>query len=384
MIIAINYANEAWKCAQALNSKTALENGADEVIEYGPKDLDPEFAEKNADILKEKKGNGYWLWKPYVIAKTMSKMGDSDYLMYSDSGFCYVDNIKFLIQNMQEQNVDYMTFYPERTENVLEKFWTKRDAFLLMECDFPKYTESLQTLGGIIVLKKTLQSLRLIENWLHYAQDRRILTDDENCMGKSNYDGFMENRHDQSILSLLVKKDNTKVFRCPSVGYGENKYEWEKYSRYPKILESHHMPNVNSMDEIVSRRGRMNLIYTNKEFLNIWEQGKSVIFYSTGFRTKKFLKYIRQKHRRVEAFVISDNIPVDSEMEKMGRVFHLSELPYEKEKCIIVVLTKHAEVYDGLSKSGFDYVTPDFNFVQEVYNSLYENERSNKGMDILW
>ena len=41
---------------------------------------------------------------------------------------------------------------------------------------------------------------------LYYAQDKRIITDDDNEMGVDNYEGFRDHRHDQSILSLLVKK----------------------------------------------------------------------------------------------------------------------------------------------------------------------------------
>ena len=36
--------------------------------------------------------------------------------------------------------------------------------------------------------------------------DKRIITDDPNEPGVENYPDFKEHRHDQSILSLLVKK----------------------------------------------------------------------------------------------------------------------------------------------------------------------------------
>ena len=45
-----------------------------------------------------------------------------------------------------------------------------------------------------------------MSEYLYYAQDKRIITDDPNELGYNNYEGFRDHRHDQSILSLLTKK----------------------------------------------------------------------------------------------------------------------------------------------------------------------------------
>lgn len=37
-------------------------------------------------IENNKKGYGYWLWKPYIIKKTLEKMNDEDILLYLDCG----------------------------------------------------------------------------------------------------------------------------------------------------------------------------------------------------------------------------------------------------------------------------------------------------------
>ena len=51
--------------------------------------------------------------------------------------------------------------------------------------------------------------------WLAYAMDPRILTDIPNQMGKPNHSGFKENRHDQTVISLLSKKWQLDDFRNP-------------------------------------------------------------------------------------------------------------------------------------------------------------------------
>ena len=91
MIIAINYANESFQKAQKLNLETALQWGADKVIGYTPEDMDDEFREKNKEILSAKKGNGYYLWKPYFLNKAYQELKDGDYLIYTDAGSVYVN-----------------------------------------------------------------------------------------------------------------------------------------------------------------------------------------------------------------------------------------------------------------------------------------------------
>jgi len=57
----------------------------DKTILYTDIDLknDPEFWNKHSNfILKNKKGFGYWLWKPYIIKKTIAQMKDSDIFYY--------------------------------------------------------------------------------------------------------------------------------------------------------------------------------------------------------------------------------------------------------------------------------------------------------------
>jgi hypothetical protein len=60
MKLLINYANNVFRKSQRLNSKTGEKVGFfDEVISYSPRDIEPDFYEKNKQILRQKKGNGY-------------------------------------------------------------------------------------------------------------------------------------------------------------------------------------------------------------------------------------------------------------------------------------------------------------------------------------
>jgi hypothetical protein len=87
-----------------------------------------------------------------------------------------------------------------------EKQYTKRDAFILLGADIPFYTDTPQFMAGIQIYKKSTFTEKFLEELLYYSQDKRIITDDPNTQGLNNYYGFVDNRHDQTILSIMIKK----------------------------------------------------------------------------------------------------------------------------------------------------------------------------------
>ena len=61
-------------------------------------------------------------------------------------------------------------------------------------------------MAGIQVYKNSKFTEKFLEEVLYYSQDKSIITDDPNTIGFKNYEEFIDNRHDQSILSILIKK----------------------------------------------------------------------------------------------------------------------------------------------------------------------------------
>ena len=203
-IVAISYGNEAYTKQLEFNGKSALEIAkVDKFYGYTPKDIEPEFREKNKYILEKPRGNGYWLWKPYFIYKTLTeKLNYGDFLIYSDSAILYVDSAEKLVNFLNKKNLD---MYTHRLPH-LERRFTKRDAFILLGVDTPFYAETGQFNAAFQIYRKTTFTEYFLKEYLYYAQDKRIITDDPNEMGQENYPEFGDHRHDQSIFSLLIKK----------------------------------------------------------------------------------------------------------------------------------------------------------------------------------
>lgn len=253
MIIAANYADKKFRRAQRLNSQTAKQWGADRVLEYTDKDIDPEFRAANKAILDNPKGGGYYLWKPYVFYKAYQELSEGDYLIYTDAGSVYVDEIQKLIDCMEREQVNIMIFCLENER--LERRHTKRDAFILTGCDAPRFADTPQSIGGYMVCKKSRDVEEFFKEVLRYAQDIRIISDNPNTLGKDNYPDFESHRHDQSVISLISKKRGIKRFRDPSQYGIINHYppDVEKRSTYPQIIDSHRL-NVGSMRELAFKQ----------------------------------------------------------------------------------------------------------------------------------
>ena len=111
--------------------------------------------------------------------------------------------INMNLENLQKNNAEMWAF--EMPYNI-ERVWTKRDAFILLCLDSSFYYDSPQYMASIQIYRKSKFTEKFLEDLLYYSSDKRIITDNPNTLGKNNYEGFKENRHDQSVFSLLIKK----------------------------------------------------------------------------------------------------------------------------------------------------------------------------------
>ena len=176
------------------------------------KDVDDEFYQKNKHILSQNKGAGYWLWKPYLIDKKLKEIKENDFLFYCDAGSYFINSIK-LIKNICENETKGVMSFHLNNNDTFDCKQTKRDAYILMDCDSKEYWyDNSPKNAGFILFKNNDFSKKFVLEWLRYAQNERIITDKENQCGKPNLSEFNTHRHDQSIYSILIKKYNIKSY----------------------------------------------------------------------------------------------------------------------------------------------------------------------------
>ena len=253
-VYAINYADEKFRHAQTINTKTAYLFGrVDEVIEYNPESIDAEYRElhKDAFRLYDVRSGKFGLWRPNIIMQTLEKMEYGEYCVYCDSGALYFRNVNRLIDCMERNAQEIMVF-----ELYLpEKEWSKRDIFIVLDADEDRYTDSGQRLSTHFIFKKTEKTIKFFDNYYQLTlSDPYIFTDEDNRCGMNNYPEFQDTRHNQSVLSILSKKNGLLSFRDPSQWGGmfflnpSKKYlnldAIHNRSNYPTIFLLHRMGTV--------------------------------------------------------------------------------------------------------------------------------------------
>lgn len=165
-----------------------------------------EFYKENKLILDQPRGAGYWLWKPYIILDAINKAEDGDIIFYIDSGdlfFPEVDGEKITDIIESQLNQFSCLFISYGNHNAT---WTKKDCFVYMDCDSDRYWNASQLEAGVSYWKVSVKTKEIVQEWLDYCKDYRILTDSENVSELQNHSSFIDHRHDQSILTNIVTR----------------------------------------------------------------------------------------------------------------------------------------------------------------------------------
>lgn len=194
-------------------------NVFDDIIVYNETDLKsiPEFWERNKEFVESnKRGYGYWIWKPYLILKTLKQMKEGDVLVYCDCGSTLrsagrSQMLEFIeLSKTAENGILGFSLDANGSDFFFEKKWTKMDVFhkLNIKESELEFFESPQICATEIILCKNKETVDFVQTWydICMAENYKYVTDRPSEM--SNHSSFVENRHDQSIYSLMLKKTN--------------------------------------------------------------------------------------------------------------------------------------------------------------------------------
>lgn len=213
----VSYGDEKFKKSRKRIEEEAKDtNLFTEVLIYTPENLEV-FSSLHSKFREEnKRGGGYWLWKPYAIQKTLKKIEENSILVYMDAGSSInsegINNVKKIMKKMLNSSFDAYVFQLQCSK-CTDTCYTKMDtAIALGYAKDSKELSDQQIHATYFILKKTESAEKLIADWIKYAtaENYRYLTDLPSK--KSNHECFIDHRHDQSIFSLLNKRrENTKI-----------------------------------------------------------------------------------------------------------------------------------------------------------------------------
>jgi len=108
-----------------------------------------DFWDKHSEFIeKNPRGYGYWIWKSYIIKKTMEQLADGDTLLYLDSG-CEIDInkkeiLKVFLESIKSEYI--IGSFVSR-----EKLYNKMDLVIKLGMLHPSHMDTPQHQGGAIL-----------------------------------------------------------------------------------------------------------------------------------------------------------------------------------------------------------------------------------------
>lgn len=195
------------------NSKKRLVNEAkntnwfDSITMYGPESLDDDFKMKIKNILNQPRIAGYGIWRPYIIKKKLNEINDNDILIYLDAG-CTIN------PKGEKRFYEYINMVNNSDDGIIsfqmehhEKIWTTKEIFNYFNVENDtNITDTGQILDGIIIMKKNKNTTNLNNIWYNVIFYNPLLFTDYYNNKQEKY--FKDNRHEQSIFSVIRKMNN--------------------------------------------------------------------------------------------------------------------------------------------------------------------------------
>lgn len=232
------------KSLKRIKKQALLMSVYDEILINDQSNLSKDFTKKFQDKLnKHTKGFGYWCWKPQIILQTLEKMQDGDLLQYVDAG-CHlnVHGKKRLLEyfDMANNSKSGVVLFKAKEkeecepgepfyENYEYKF-TKGDLFKYFNVvNDIEITHTNQFAGGIWFIKKNRKNIDFIKSWIEVFENNFSLIDDTESVFP-NFEGFVDHRHDQSIISILAKIRGVEKVSISEL-YTEK--DWSELIDYP-------------------------------------------------------------------------------------------------------------------------------------------------------
>ncbi len=143
------------------------------------------------------RGFGFWGWKPWLALRVLDEIKDDDLLIYSDAGNTITNSHRWSTYFEMARARSFVGFFTQ----YIEQQYTKADLL----CELPGQWLTPQIWAGAWILKKCAATIDLMHDWRRVFMNPSLVDDSPSEL--PNAPGFIEHRHDQSALSILVKRD---------------------------------------------------------------------------------------------------------------------------------------------------------------------------------
>lgn len=154
------------------------------------------------DSPDNKRGVGFWAWKPYCILQALALCSVGDVIIYMDSGTMPSKDLAKFANKVRENGV-----FGFVSDHKAIKY-TKRRVVEYFGQDYESWTSSefgglrrQRSAGFIGILNGNPLSMSLIDKWaeIMVPENRGLFYD---TLGSDNHNEFIQSRHDQMIFDM--------------------------------------------------------------------------------------------------------------------------------------------------------------------------------------
>lgn len=214
--------------------QSAADKGFDEIYQFKRSTIDKSFWEQNENILKQPSGAGFWIWKPYLILRTMQRLPEDSVIVYADGAVVFTKPIGELLKLLQNSDI----IFGEDGRILSEQL--KKEAYGAFEVALsPQILGSKVPQADFIIVKNTVGAKQLIQKWLQLCTKEEILTDTP-FDPKNQSPNFGWHSADQAILGVLTTLYNDKILILPKDKlrdeYGVKNFHRKKHREFSSPL----------------------------------------------------------------------------------------------------------------------------------------------------
>ena len=175
------------------------------ITAYDQNDIDNDYKKEFKEVLNQPRGSGYWIWKSYFILKRLKEIDEDDILIYLDAG-CTIHRMAHKRFYEYIGMLDTKCMIAFQMHHV-EKHYTTKEIFEYFNVlEKEDITETGQCVGGIRIMKNNQETRSIMQLEYNTYKANKLLATDYYNNKQEPY--FIDNRHDQSIFSVITKLNN--------------------------------------------------------------------------------------------------------------------------------------------------------------------------------
>jgi len=170
-------------------------------------------------------GYGWYCWKPFIIQHALARLKAGDVLLWTDADTYPIADFSRLFDYCAREN----GFFLFAACGCTNRQYVKRDCFRVIDPLGAISPDTVHATARFMLFQKGRWSIeQFLTEWLAYVLNPLCPTRDPSVLAAEN-EGFLENRGDQSVFSLLAHKYGLPLHREADAFGLADPSDWDLY-----------------------------------------------------------------------------------------------------------------------------------------------------------